>query len=116
MRIPAIALAAAATAAASLLFMTPAHAATTKAAAPADLPTYTCVLNGPRPPIYPALVNGIDCQASNGAPTQGPVQGPVKFTFLTEEPNWICEYADASNYPERVLGQRCYLEGRPALW
>ncbi|TPQ17771.1 hypothetical protein [Streptomyces sporangiiformans] len=98
------------------LLTAPAHAAgpaTSLAAAPADLPTYICRRDLPRPPVYPPIIFGSDCQAGNGAPTEGVVSERVRIIVPWERP-WICEHATAIPEDEdggaRVIGHDCFPE------
>jgi hypothetical protein len=110
--------------------LTAGFAATLFAAAPmtaiasaAELPTYTCFTDTPAPHIFPPWVHGIDCVASPGAPTSGPVDGPLKLViehpkFSSEDPRgarFICDHAqvhegEAQNL--RVMGMGCFPEKR----
>jgi hypothetical protein len=101
-------------AAAGLFAAVPANAAPTMPAA-ADLPTYTCARWMPAPLVYPFMVVAGDCQATNGAPQDGPLGGPVTV-ILPQGPGqidtatWVCRYTEASNEDGqivRVIGRDC---------
>lgn len=110
MRIQALALAAASTAVAGMMVMAPAHASASTADR-GDLPTYVCIHRGPAPLIYPAMLHGIHCEASNGAPTGGDfAPGPFRFVFHHEEGSWICDSANPAEFPHRVMAHRCFME------
>jgi hypothetical protein len=115
MRIPVAALALSAAAASSLLLAGPAHAATNAAAAPADIPTYNCQYPGPVPPIFPPWVNGRDCTPGNSSTLPFPVgyvPGPVRISIGGDQSPWICDSADAGNFPSSALGRNCYPENQ----
>jgi hypothetical protein len=86
----------------------PAHAA------PSD-PGYTCQVQLPAPLVWPAIVTGTACEATNGAPEQGDYRGTVRFVFPSPRfypRTWDCRQSNARgdiHDPEdgRVVGQDC---------
>lgn len=113
MRKTIAALALSTAAAGSLLLAGSAHAATTRAAGPAErpwLPGYDCI-SGFVLRNFPPTVIGRECAAVNGAPEGGPVEGPVRISILRDGQTWICRFANADNYPDSVLGHECFPEG-----
>lgn len=95
----------------------------TSTASAADRPTYTCDHDGPAPLIYPPWVSGIDCVASPGAPTSGPVNEPIKLIIEhpgfssrgDSEARFNCERAQVREDDEgvrSVMGRGCFPEER----
>jgi hypothetical protein len=78
-----------------------APAVTITSAAADDLPTYTCEFTTPDLPT----VDGRFCQASGGAPEQGPVAGPFVVTTFRGMP-YQCQFGVA-DIPESVKGFGC---------
>jgi hypothetical protein len=75
--------------------------AVTVTSAAADLPTCTCEFTSPELPS----VDGRLCQASGGAPEQGPVSGPFVVTTFRGVP-YQCQFGVA-DIPEGVKGFGC---------
>ncbi|WP_329251862.1 hypothetical protein OG417_07895 [Actinoallomurus sp. NBC_01490] len=84
---------------------------TAASAAPHKRPTYTCkTVRHLKFIIYPVTVRGTECQASNGAPTAGWVNGPFKLASSTNA--WVCRAGEVD--PDltggiNVLGSDCRL-------
>ncbi|MCD0448778.1 hypothetical protein LO762_06150 [Actinocorallia sp. API 0066] len=101
-----------------LLAAAPTAASRALPTAPSDLPTYTCATDGPVPLIYPPVVHGVKCAASNGAKPTGTTSGALRIIITrstgTGEPRiWGCTSTtvyDRDNTGKSVVGTNCFPE------